>query len=195
MSPSPSDSAQGSAAVQPAEYCLQERGLLLQLAHRAIEARIAQRELNLTPPTPNLEEKRGAFTTLNLEGELRGCVGYVIPVYSLYQTVAETAVAAAFHDLRFPPVTAEEAPRLKIEISILSLLRPIAPEQIEIGRHGLVITYGMRRGLLLPQVPLEHGWDRLTFLEQTCLKAGSPPDAWRRGAVIEAFTAEIFGEI
>ena len=193
MSPPRSDTARG-AAVQPAEYSFEERGVLLRLAHRAIEARIAKRELDLKPPSPHLEEKRGAFTTLHLEGELHGCVGYVIPVYSLYQTVAETAVAAAFHDLRFPPVAAEEAPRLKIEISILSPLRPIAPEQIEIGRHGVVITYGTRRGLLLPQVPLEHGWNRLTFLEQTCLKAGCPPDAWRRGAMIEAFTAEIFGE-
>ena len=190
-----SDTVHGSSAVQPAEYSFQERGLLLQLAHRAIEARLANRDLVLKPPTPHMEEKRGAFTTLHLEGELRGCVGYVIAVYSLYQTVAETAVAAALHDIRFPPVTAEEAPRLKIEISVLSPLCPISPEQIEIGRHGLVITYGTRRGLLLPQVPLEHGWDRLTFLEQTCLKAGSPPDAWRRGAVIEAFTAEVFAEI
>jgi AmmeMemoRadiSam system protein A len=194
MSPPRSDTARGSAAVQPAQYSLAERGLLLQLAHRAIEARIANRELDLKPPTPRLEEKRGAFTTLHLEGELRGCVGYVVPIYSLYQTVAETAVAAAFHDMRFPPVTSEEAPWLKIEISVLSPLCAISPEQIEIGHHGLVITYGTRRGLLLPQVPLEHAWDRLTFLEQTCLKAGSPPDAWRRGAVIEAFTAEIFGE-
>ena len=77
---------------------------------------------------------------------------------------------------------------------MLSPVQPIAAEQIEVGRHGLVITYGMRRGLLLPQVPVEHDWDRLTFLAQTCLKAGAPPDAWQRGAVIEAFTAEVFGE-
>lgn len=194
MSPPPSDIAEGSHALQPAEYSFQERGLLLQLAHRAIETCLANRELDLTPPNPHLALKRGAFTTLHLDGELRGCVGYVFPVYSLYRTIAETATAAALHDIRFSPVVSEEAPRLKIEISVLSPLQRILAEEIELGRHGLVITFGLRRGLLLPQVPLEHGWDRITFLEQTCLKSGSPPDAWRRGAVIEAFTAEVFGE-
>lgn len=194
MSPPPSDTADGSQALQPAEYSFQERSLLLQLAHRAIEARLAGLEVSVTPPTPHLDQKRGAFTTLHLDGILRGCVGYVYPVHSLYRTIAETAVAAAFHDIRFSPVTEEEVPRLKIEISVLSPLRPILPEEIELGRHGLVITCGVRRGLLLPQVPLEHGWDCVTFLEQTCAKSGSSPDAWRRGATIEAFTAEIFGE-
>jgi uncharacterized protein (TIGR00296 family) len=91
-------------------------------------------------------------------------------------------------------VTAEELPSLTIEISVLSLMQPIAPEDIEIGRHGLLITYGSRRGLLLPQVPVEHGWDATTFLEQTCHKAGLPDDAWQHGATIDAFTAEIFSE-
>jgi AmmeMemoRadiSam system protein A len=194
MSPSPSDTANGSQVLQPAAYSFEERSRLLQLAHRAIEARLAGRDVNVTSPTPHLDQKRGAFTTLQLDGELRGCVGYVFPVYSLYRTVAETAVAAALHDIRFSPVTAEEAPRLKIEISVLSPLRPILPEEIEVGRHGLLITCGMRRGLLLPQVPLEHGWDRVAFLEQTCAKSGSSPDAWRHGATLEAFTAEVFGE-
>ena len=176
------------------EYSAEERGALLRLAHDAIEARLAGIELRAHAPSAHLEQCRGAFTTLHLNGELRGCVGYVFPIYSLYRTVAKTAVAAAFHDVRFPPVSVEEAPLLKIEISVLSPTQPIRPEQIEIGRHGLVITYEGRRGLLLPQVPVEHGWERLAFLEQTCLKSGCPPDAWQRGAIIEAFTAEIFGE-
>jgi AmmeMemoRadiSam system protein A len=195
MSPSPSDTAEGSQLLQSAEYSSDERACLSQLAHDAIAARLSNRELDLNAPSPHLDEKRGAFTTLHLGGALRGCVGYVFPVYSLYRTIAETAVAAAFHDIRFSPVAAEEAPLLKIEISVLSPLRPIAPEEIEIGRHGLVITYGMRRGLLLPQVPVEHGWDALTFLEQTCCKAGLAPDAWQCGALVEAFTAEVFGEL
>lgn len=193
MSPPRSDTAARLAA-QPGEYSAEERGALLKLAHQAIEARLAGNELELVAPSVHLEEKRGAFSTLHLEGELRGCVGYVFPIYPLYRTIAETAVAAAFSDIRFLPVTREEARHLKIEISVLSRLKPILPEEIEIGRHGLVITYGTRRGLLLPQVPVEHGWDRRTFLEQTCIKCCSPPDAWQRGAVIEAFTAEIFGE-
>jgi AmmeMemoRadiSam system protein A len=118
-----------------------------------------------------------------------------MPIYSLYRTIAETAVAAAFYDSRFYPVTAAEAPRLKVEISVLSPLFPIAPEEIEIGRHGLVVARGRQRGLLLPQVPVEHGWGRLKFLEQTCGKAGLPPDAWQHGAKLEAFVAEVFGEI
>jgi len=83
---------------------------------------------------------------------------------------------------------------IRISISVLSPLQPTSPDEIEIGRHGLVVSQGLQRGLLLPQVPVEHGWSRVTFLEQTCLKAGLPPDAWRNGARIEAFTAEVFGD-
>ncbi|MBV8892079.1 MAG: AmmeMemoRadiSam system protein A, partial [Acidobacteria bacterium] len=124
--------------------------------------------------------------------QLRGCVGYVLPVASLYRTVAETARAAAFEDTRFLALSSEEAPELEIHLSILSLPRPITPPEIEIGRHGLVISLGLRRGLLLPQVPAEYGWDRITFLEQTCRKAGLPLDAWKSGATLEGFTAEVF---
>jgi AmmeMemoRadiSam system protein A len=108
--------------------------------------------------------------------------------------VAETARAAAFEDSRFMPVTKEEALKLEVSLSVLSRLFPIHPEAVKVGRHGLVISQGARRGLLLPQVPIENGWDRETFLEQTCRKAGLPPDAWRKGATIEAFTAEIFAD-
>ncbi len=179
----------------PAEYSAQERVTLLQLAHDVIVAHLEGRELDITPPTPHLAAQRGAFTTLHLDGELRGCVGYIFAAYSLYRTVAETAVAAAFHDTRFYPVTGDDAPRLKVEISVLSPLQTISAEDVEVGRHGLIITYGLRRGLLLPQVPVEHGWNREMFLQQTCVKAGISPDAWQRGALIEAFTAEIFGEL
>jgi len=118
----------------------------------------------------------------------------VLPVSSVYRAVAETAQAAAFEDNRFYPVTREEAPRLEVELSILSVPQAISAEAIEIGRHGLLISWGGRRGLLLPQVPVEHHWDRATFLEQTCRKAGLPTNAWQKGATIEAFTAEVFGE-
>jgi len=148
----------------------------------------------MDPPTTHLAEPRGAFTSLYLHGNLRGCVGYVLAVGSVYRAVAETARGAAFEDTRFYPVTLEEAPHLQIELSILSPPRPISPEVVEVGRHGLLITAGFRRGLLLPQVPVEHHWDRVTFLEQTCRKAGLPTDAWQTGAAIEAFTAEVFGE-
>jgi AmmeMemoRadiSam system protein A len=164
------------------------------LGHEAILSALENREISIEPPTTHLAEPRGAFTSLYLHGNLRGCVGYVLPVGSVYQAVAETARAAAFEDTRFHPVTLEEAPHLQIELSILTPPEPISPEAVKVGRHGLLITAGFRRGLLLPQVPVEHHWDRVTFLEQTCRKAGLPIDAWQTGATIEAFTAEVFGE-
>lgn len=178
----------------PPEYSQQERTLLLQFAHDAIDSALIEKSISTEPPTPHLAEPRGAFTTLHIEGKLRGCVGYVVPLYPLYRTIAETAMAAAFQDDRFPPVTSAEAPLLRVEISILSPLKPITPEEIVIGKHGLVVNRGSYRGLLLPQVPLEWGWDRETFISQTCRKAGLPTDAWKKGATLEAFTAEIFSE-
>jgi len=176
------------------EFSAEERTQLLQLAHESILSALEAREIPLDPPSPHLTEPRGAFTTLYLHDRLRGCVGYVLPISSVYRAVADTARAAAFEDNRFHPVTLDEAPHLKIELSILSPPQPINPELIEIGRHGLLISMHGYRGLLLPQVPVEHHWDRETFLDQTCRKAGLPPDAWRKGALIEGFTAEVFGE-
>lgn len=172
----------------------EERALLLRLAHDSISSAFEQREISLDPPTPHLAEPRGVFTSLYLREELRGCVGYVLPTWSVFRAVAETARAAAFNDNRFPPVSPEEAPHLEIELSILSPPKPIRTEEIDVGRHGLLISCHGRRGLLLPQVPVERAWDRTTFLEQTCRKAGLPPDAWQKGATVEAFTAEVFGE-
>ena len=192
MSPRSEVEAATSSAIS--EYSQEERALLLQLAHHAIEAALKGMRLDLAPPTQHLAEHRGAFTTLHLFGKLRGCIGYVIPQHSLYRTVAETAQAAAFDDPRFPPVTAAEAPNLVVEISVLAPLAPIRPEEVVVGRHGLLVSQGSRRGLLLPQVPVEWGWDRETFLAQTCHKAGLPLDAWRQGADLQAFTAEVFGD-
>jgi AmmeMemoRadiSam system protein A len=189
MSPPPEDSSRKAD-----EFTKEERSSLLKLAHASIEAALEQREIPLDPPSPHLAEPRGAFTTIYYRGQLHGCVGYVFAVASLYRTVAETARAAAFEDTRFLPVTLEEAPELEVSLSVLSELQPIPADAVEIGRHGLVISQHGRRGLLLPQVPVEHGWDRVTFLEQTCRKAGLPPDAWQKGATIEAFTAEVFGD-
>jgi len=121
-------------------------------------------------------------------------VGYATPVAPLYRAVAETARAAAFEDSRFLSVTKAEAPRLEVSLSVLSRLVAVNPDAVELGRHGLVISQGGHRGLLLPQVPTENDWDRETFLEQTCRKAGLPEDAWRKGASIEAFTAEVFSD-
>ena len=176
------------------ELSAQEQSILLLLAHNAIVSALEDREISLEPPAPNLAEACGVFTSLYLHGQLRGCVGYVLPVVSVYRAVAETARAAAFEDTRFYPVTIDEVAELKIELSILSPPQAIAPEDVKVGQHGLLISMHGQRGLLLPQVPIEHGWDRITFLEQTCRKAGLPRDAWQKGATIEAFTAKIFGD-
>jgi len=176
------------------EFSSEERTFLLKLAHLAIESALDRSEISFTSPSPHLAEPRGAFTTLYRHGQLRGCVGFVEAVASLYQTVIETARAAAFEDTRFWPVTGEELAGLRVSLSVLSKPSPIAVDQIEVGRHGLIVGMGGHRGLLLPQVPVEHNWDRITFLEQTCRKAGLPFDAWQKGASIEAFTAEVFGE-
>jgi AmmeMemoRadiSam system protein A len=201
--PQPNSSLVASPAEACHEFSAEERTVLLCLAHDSISARLQRREISFDPPSARLAEPRGVFTSLYLRkdfpGEdqrpevLRGCVGYVLPTYSVYRAVAETARAAAFEDNRFSPVTQEEAPHLEVELSILSPMQPIQPEEIEIGRHGLLISWQGRRGLLLPQVSVEHAWDRTTFLEQTCRKAGLPLDAWQRGATIEGFTADVFG--
>jgi AmmeMemoRadiSam system protein A len=176
------------------EFSAGERTLLLRLAHDSISSAFERTEISFDPPTPHLAELRGVFSSLYLNGELRGCVGYVLPATSVYRAVAETARAAAFDDNRFSPVTPDEAPHLEIELSILSPPQPIAAGAVEIGRHGLLVSQHGRRGLLLPQVPVEHNWDRATFLEQTCRKAGLPLDAWQKGATLQVFTAEIFGD-
>ena len=179
--------------LQP-EYSTEERAWLLKLARDAIFSQLEGHQISPYEPALHLCEPRGVFTTIYLKKTLKGCVGYPLSLMPLYRATIETACAAAFDDPRFPPLTVAEAPQLQISLSVLSPLAPISAEEVEVGRHGLLISDGERRGLLLPQVPVEHGWDRLTFLEQTCRKAGLPLDAWRHGAKIEAFTAEVFGE-
>ena len=176
------------------EYSCQERSYLLDAAHHAIRAEARGEAWKPNPLSAHLAEPRGAFTTLHLEDRLRGCVGFVYPVKSLCMTVMETAVAAAFHDPRFLPVTEEESLRLAIDISVLSRMFRIAPQEVTVGRHGLLVSRGFQRGLLLPQVAIEHNWTREMFLDEACLKAGLSPEAWKHGATVEAFTAEVFGD-
>jgi AmmeMemoRadiSam system protein A len=193
----------GDPATPAPDFSLDQRRALLRIAHEAILSVLERRPFpEPSPLPPGLSDPRGVFTTLYLRGDLsgdlgrqlRGCVGYAVPIAPLYRAVAETARAAAFEDSRFLPVTKEEALKLEVSLSVLSRLFPIQPEAVEVGRHGLVISLGVRRGLLLPQVTVEHGWDRETFLEQTCRKAGLPLDAWRKTATVEAFTAEVFAD-
>jgi len=171
----------------------EDERLLLEIARRSIEAAVrGERPGDPQGISGALLEKGGAFITLRNQGSLRGCIGHVEPDEPLARCVAECARAAALHDPRFAPVTAAELQNLSIQISVLSPLFDIRPEEIKIGRHGLYISSGFHRGLLLPQVAVEWNWDRERFLEETCAKAGLSPDAWRRGARIRAFTTSIF---
>lgn len=173
-----------------------EKDALKDLVRLAIAQRLFPHEHIELPPVPNetLKGHFGAFVTLKTGGRLRGCIGHVIGDKALWDTVGEMAQAAAFEDPRFPPLTEHEFVSLELEISILSPLTPCPdPELVEVGRHGLLIHHAGRSGLLLPQVPLEWGWDRETFLDQTCHKAGLPGAAWRDpGAALFWFEAEVF---
>lgn len=175
----------------------EDRRVLLQVARSAIEARLWGREPPRPKTTPALERRQGAFVTLTRreDGELRGCVGLVGEHQPLVDAVTRAAIAAATEDDRFDPVTRDELGSLAVEISVLGPLQPVRPEEVEVGRHGLMVRHGHRHGLLLPQVATEHNWDRETFLARTCWKAGLPEDTWRgSGVELLAFTATVFGE-
>ena len=173
-----------------------ERARLVEIAKTAIEMRL--KNLPIHPPQCDsgaLTEKRGAFVSLHKKGHLRGCIGCIQARQPLSLTVHEMACAAAFNDPRFPSLNSEEFGDLDIEISVLSPLKEIKDtNEIEVGIHGIYIVNGFHSGLLLPQVAVEHRWDRKTFLEETCHKAGLPAHAWmNQNTKIYIFTADIFG--
>ncbi|MDD8020559.1 MAG: AmmeMemoRadiSam system protein A [Acidobacteriota bacterium] len=174
----------------------EEKFFLLKLARETITLYLQQGQLPaISPDNPRLTRKQGAFVTLKINGQLRGCIGYPLPFKPLYQTVAEMAIAAATEDYRFPPLSADELDSLSIEISVLTRPQKInRPEEVVVGRHGIIISKGYNQGLLLPQVPVEYGWDLETYLSHGCLKAGLPPDEWKRGVKIEVFEAQVFSE-
>jgi len=191
--------AEAKQSKRPAalELTREDKIYLLRLARSVIEAQCSGKTYH-APPAPSavMKEPRGAFVTLNEQGQLRGCIGYIEAIKPLQKTVEEMAAAAALNDWRFPPVRAEEVPKLHIEISVLSPIFDITDTStIVVGKYGLIITRGNNRGLLLPQVATDWGWDRDTFLDQTCVKAGLPEGCWRqKGTRIEGFTAEVFSE-
>jgi AmmeMemoRadiSam system protein B/AmmeMemoRadiSam system protein A len=144
---------------------------------------------------PALTRRSGAFVTLKQHGELRGCIGHTWADLPLYQAVQQTAVSAATEDPRFAPLTPDELSEITVEISVLSPFRRLTDtEDVEVGTHGLMIFKDGHQGLLLPQVPVEQGWDRAEYLDNLCLKAGMPTDCWKEGATLYAFTAIVFGE-
>jgi hypothetical protein len=175
----------------------EEKRELIEIARKSIEEAVTGKKLSpLTPENPKLESKRGVFVTLKEGGVLRGCIGYITGVKPLFLATRDAAISAALEDPRFPPVTKEELPHIEIEISVLSPLKRVKSiEEIEVGKHGILIKKGFFQGLLLPQVATENNWDRMTFLAHTCMKAGLPPDCWKDpDTEIYVFTAEIFEE-
>ena len=187
-------------AKKRAEFSLtgREKDELLKIARHSVETAVRERKMYLVGSTglPRLEEARGAFVTLKEHAELRGCIGYITPVKPLAETVRDVAAYAALQDHRFQPVSTAELPLLQYEVSVLSPLRRVLDiKQIKVGKHGLIMKKGDIEGLLLPQVPVEQRWDRDTFLEETCVKAGLPPQAWKDDDTdIFMFTALVFGE-
>ena len=173
-----------------------QQKFLLELARRAIQQYLESgKTLEIKIEDEELKEKRGAFVTLKVNDQLRGCIGYPFPYKPLYETILEVAVSAATQDFRFQPLNLEELPETKIEISVLSLPKPVKQiKEIEVGKHGIIISKGLNKGLLLPQVPLEWNWDLETYLRHSCLKAGLEEDAWKKGARIEIFSAQVFSE-
>jgi AmmeMemoRadiSam system protein A len=169
---------------------------LLRLARLAITLHLQE---ETTPAMETNEaafkQKRGAFVTLKVKDMLRGCIGYVIPHKSLFETIVDVAISSATKDIRFSPIRQDELHNTQIEISVLSQPKPIKDiSEVEVGKHGIIVTRGLNRGLLLPQVPVEWGWDREEYLRHGCLKAGIEEDAWKKDAQIEIFSAQVFSE-
>ncbi len=175
---------------------LEDRLLLLSIARRSIRETSLRDPIEPTVPlSERLRVPAAAFVSLHSGGELRGCIGTFARDRPLHRVVRDMATAAAFDDPRFTPVREEEVDSIDIEISVLSDLRRTEPEFVVPGLHGVSIVFGEHKGVFLPQVATEAGWDRMALLEQTCLKAGLPANAWRDPAAeISVFTAEVFGD-
>ncbi|MBN2361054.1 MAG: AmmeMemoRadiSam system protein A [Deltaproteobacteria bacterium] len=173
-----------------------DRRALLAVARHTVCAAVGAPQTGSDPQPAADLPSNGAFVTLHRRGQLRGCIGTFTSGPSVVATIREMAAASALRDPRFYPVGPDELDEIDIEISLLTPLEEIAdPQQIEVGRHGICVERGFNRGVLLPQVATENGWDRDTFLSQTCLKAGLPPATWRSGGLkIEVFEAAVFGE-
>jgi uncharacterized protein len=168
---------------------------LLAIARAALEARVRGTRVPESGSQSGSEPGPGAFVTIFCKGELRGCLGRVTSDWPLPELVRHLAQEVADSDPRFTPVAPHELNDIALEVSVLTPEREIRSiDEIELGRHGLIVEEGSRKGLLLPQVPTEHDWDRETFVAQTCLKAGLPADAWRHGARLLVFEAQVFGE-
>lgn len=174
----------------------EEKRQLLEIARQTIVKYVKEGKVpEVSVQGDALKNPGAAFVTIEIGGKLRGCIGYTEAVYPLYRTVMECAVSSATEDPRFPPLSIAELKKMEIEISVLTPLEKVKDlSLIEVGKHGLMVSRGSRRGLLLPQVAVNNRWDRDAFLSQTCVKAGLPSDEWKKGIEIYSFEAEVFGE-
>lgn len=174
----------------------EEKINLLKLARKSIEEKLfGKSEIEVKTDFPIFNEDRAAFVTLHINGNLRGCIGQIIAQNKLVNTVKEMAVSAAFGDPRFSNLSESEYGKIDIEISVLSPLSEIENwKDVKTGEHGIIISKGYHKGVLLPQVPVEYGWDTETFIKHGCMKAGLPSDEYKKGVTIEVFSAEVFGE-
>lgn len=171
-----------------------EKKALLEIARRALVAAVQSSSAPNSPDVTALS-RGGAFVTIMYNGRLRGCIGQLSSDQAIGEVVAHCARSVASEDPRFPRVQRDELPTVEIEISVLSTLETITPEKIEPGKHGLFVSNGMRRGVLLPQVAVQFRWNGMRFLEAACEKAGLSRDAWNHpGTIVQAFTAEVFSE-
>jgi AmmeMemoRadiSam system protein A len=169
---------------------------LLKLARDTIVKKIKDGDAPMVKSeNPKFQADSAVFVTITKKGQLRGCIGMTSPTMPLYQAVQYSAMRSCASDPRFPPMSEAELRDMALEISVLSPFSPVEDKRdIVVGEHGLYLRKGMSAGLLLPQVPVQEGWDRTTYLQQLSQKAGLPPDAWQDGASIMSFTAEVFGE-
>lgn len=174
----------------------EEKKTLLDIARKAIALIVTERrQLEVVAPQGALAAPSGAFVTLRKQRRLCGCIGRLSALESLANVVADCAAAAATEDPRFSRLLGNELAEIEIEISVLSAVQKIRPEDVQAGLHGLVISRNGRRGVLLPQVAREHRWPVERFLEETCRKAGLDAKAWKEpGTQVEIFTAETFSE-
>lgn len=189
-------------------YSIEEGEYLVKLARESVSYYLKEgkKPVPPSPPSRRLMEKSGVFVTItklvNGERALRGCIGYPLPYMPLVEATVDSAISAAINDPRFPPMKERELNEALFEVSILSTPALISvketrqyPKMIKVGRDGLVVEKGYYKGLLLPQVPVEYGWDAETFLAECCMKAGLPPDAWlSKSTKVYSFTAEVFSE-
>lgn len=178
------------------QYTLEEKKQLLQLARKTIENYLikGKKEYPRTAD-PKFSEKRGVFVTLHKKGDLRGCIGYPLPIKPLVEAVVDNAISSACEDYRFNPVSVKELDDIDIEISVLTVPQKVKSyKDVIVGRDGIIISKSYMRGLLLPQVPVEQGWDLEQYISWGCRKAGLPADEWKRSVEIETFQGIVFGE-